>query len=159
MSDEQNQIGGREVERAVGERNETAAGRASDLPDPELVERPRRRQYSAEYKLKIIAEAEACTEAGEIGALLRREGIYSSLLSQWRQQREQGGLAALSRPPGRPPAGQLERENAALRARVERAEAELALARKVIAVQGNVSALLGDLLEPRSAPSDESNEE
>jgi hypothetical protein len=69
--------GGRLVERAVGERSEAAGGRAvpAGLPDPELVERPRRRRFSAEYKLRILAEAEACSRPGEVGALVRREGI------------------------------------------------------------------------------------
>jgi transposase-like protein len=129
-----------------------------NTPDPELVERPRRRRFTAEYKLRILQEAEACTESGEIGALLRREGLYSSLLSEWRKQRDEGALAGLARARGRRKAHPLETENARLRRRAERAEAELAKARKVIEVQGNVSALLGELLEPRGAKPDESSE-
>jgi hypothetical protein len=83
--------------------------------------------------------------------LLRREGLYSSILSEWRKQREAGSLEALERPRGRKPADPLEAENASLRRRLERTEAELEKARKVIEVQGNVSALLGQLLEPRGA--------
>jgi transposase-like protein len=127
------------------------------VPDPELVERPRRRRFTAEYKLRILQEADACTRPGEIGALLRRAGLYSSLLSAWRQQREEGALAALKRPRGRRGPHPLEAENARLRERVTRAEAELAKARKVIEVQGNVSALLGELLEPRGAKPNESS--
>jgi len=115
-------------------------------PDPELVERPKRRRFTAKYKLRILEEAEACTEPGEIGALLRREGLYTSHLSAWRKQRREGALAGLSRPRGRKGADPIERENAALRRRLERAERELERARKVIEVQGNVSALLGELL-------------
>ena len=138
---------------AVGERNGAAAGRAAPggVPDPELVDRPVRRRFSAEYKLGILREAEACTAPGEIGELLRREGLYSSILSEWRKQRDAGSLQALSRPRGRKPPHPLEAENATLRKRAERAETELQKARKVIEVQGNVSALLGELLEPRGA--------
>ena len=70
-------------------------------PDPEWVEGPRRRRFTSEYKLRVLREAEACTKAGEIGALLRREGLYSSLLSEWRKQRDEGALAALERRRGR----------------------------------------------------------
>jgi transposase len=83
--------------------------------------------------------------------LLRREGLYSSLLTEWRRARDTGALEALERPRGRPKADPREREIAELRRRAERAEAELVRARKVIEVQGNVSALLGELLEPRGA--------
>ena len=121
------------------------------VPDPELVERATRRRFSAEYKLRILQQAEACTRPGEIGALLRREGLYTSHLTAWRKQREQGALAALGRPRGRPKGDGRQAEVAALRARAERAEAELEKARRVIEVQGNVSALLGELLEPRGA--------
>src|SRR5450756_1118728 len=73
--------------------------------DPELVERPQRRRFSAEYKLRVLHEADGLSRPGEIGALLRREGLYSSHLSTWRGQREEGVLEALSRPRGRKPAG------------------------------------------------------
>ena len=116
-----------------------------------FVERPRRRRFSAEYKLRILREVEACTRPGEVGALCRREGLYSSLLTEWRRARDAGSLEALARPRGRRPVDPLAAENAALRRRVERAEAELATARHVTWVQGNVSALLGQLLEPRGA--------
>jgi len=128
------------------------------LPDPELVERPVRRRFSAEYKLRVLREADACAKPGEVGALLRREGLYSSLLTEWRRAREAGALSALERPRGRRPVHPLEVENAELRRRLERAEGELAKARRVIEVQGNVSALLGQLLEPRGATPDASTE-
>jgi len=124
---------------------------ASAPPDPELVERARRRRFSAEYKLRVLREADACSKPGEIGALLRREGLYSSLLTEWRRQRERGSLEALDRPRGRPKADPREAQIAVLKRRLERAERELEKARKVIEVQGNVSALLGELLEPRGA--------
>src|SRR4051812_32857808 len=121
------------------------------VPDPELVERASRRRFSAEYKLRILRETDACSRPGEIGALLRREGLYTSHLTAWRKQRDAGALAGLDRKRGRKPADPRDAENAVLRRRLERAEAELEKARKVIEVQGNVSALLGELLEPRGA--------
>ena len=148
-----NGAGGRVAQRAEGERSEAAAERAEQVGarDPELVERPRRRRFTAQYKLCIVVEADACSRPGEIGALLRREGLYSSLLTEWRRARDAGALEALERPRGRTPSHPLETENADLRRRAEAAEAELETARKVIEVQGNVSALLGQLLEPRGA--------
>src|SRR5215210_6099118 len=150
---EMNGAGGREAERAVGEHSEATAERPShaEAPDPELVERPRRRRFSAEYKLRVLREADACTRPGEVGALLRREGLYTSHLTYWRKQREAGALKALGRPRGRKPAERRDAELAALRRRAERAEAELEKAKRVIEVQGNVSALLGELLEPKGA--------
>jgi transposase-like protein len=124
-------------------------------PHPELTERPRRRRFTAEYKLNILAQADACQQHGALGALLRREGLYSSHLDAWRKQREAGALAALGQPRGRRKPDARDVEIAQLRRRAERAEAELAKAKKVIEVQGNVSALLGIMLEPSSALADE----
>ena len=148
-----NGTGGHGAQRAVGERSEVAPGsdRGLDTPDPELIERPKRRRFTAEYKLRILRAADACSKSGEMGALLRREGLYTSHLSDWRRQRDEGALTALDRPRGRRRPNPLETENAELRRRLERAEADLAKARKVIEVQGNVSALLGELLAPGSA--------
>ena len=141
------------AERAVGERSESGRARGSSAgsPDPELVERASRRKFTAEYKLQVVREADGCSEPGEIGALLRREGLYSSHLTQWRQARDAGALEALARPRGRKRTDRRDAEMAAVRRRAERAEAELVKARRVIEVQGNVSALLGELLEPRGA--------
>ena len=69
-------------------------GRVS--PSPEVLERPVRRRFTVEYKAKILAEADACTEAGQFGELLRREGLYSSHLTTWRRQRDEGVLAGLT---------------------------------------------------------------
>lgn len=143
-------VGGRFAERAVGERSE-AGGGSDAVPDPELVEQPKRRRFTAEYKLRILKEAEACSRPGEIGALLRREGLYSGHLSKWRRQREAGALEALERPRGRKPADRREVELAELRRRAERAEAELAKARRVIEIQGNISALLEQMLGTEGA--------
>jgi hypothetical protein len=141
---------GRETERAEGERSEAAGGSAPPeaVPDPELTERPKRRSFTAKYKLAVLKQADACKKPGELGVLLRREGLYSSHLSSWRRQREKGELG---RKRGRKGADPLETENAELRRRAERAEAELVKARKVIEVQGNVSALLEDLLGTEGA--------
>src|SRR5680860_649298 len=146
---EKNGAAGREAERAEGESSEAAGGSAAPeaVPDPEL-KRPKRRHFSAEYKLKVLKEADTCKKQGELGALLRREGLYSSHLSTWRSQRDAG---TLGRKRGRKAADPLETENAELRRRAERAEAELVKARKVIEVQGNVSALLEDLLGTEGA--------
>ena len=70
-------------------------------PDPEVEGRPKRRRFSAEYKARILREAERCGKPGEIGALLRREGLYASHLITWRRQREKDGVAGLSRKRGR----------------------------------------------------------
>ncbi len=114
-------------------------------PDPEVPERARGpRRYSAKYKARILAEYETLDKAGK-GALLRREGLYTSLISAWRDQRDRGALEALAKPAGRTPADPLERENVQLRRRVDRLEGELDRARRVIEVQGKLSALLEQL--------------
>ncbi len=147
---------GRFVEGAVGERSEMPGAHAvsggGSRPDPELAERPRRRRFTGEYKLGILREAAGATRPGEIAVMLRREGLYSSHLAAWRKQQDAGALRGLEprkRGPRGPSSEQL--ELLAVRARLERAEAELATARRVIEVQGNVSALLEDLLAPKSA--------
>jgi transposase-like protein len=106
--------------------------------------RAKTRTYTAAYKARILAEYESLDKAGK-GGLLRREGLYTSLISAWRQQRDQGSLAALARPAGRPPADPRDRETARLRGENERLRAELDKARRVIDVQGKLSALLGQL--------------
>jgi transposase-like protein len=123
-----------------------------------LVERPRRRKFTAAYKLDVLREADACTKPGEIGALLRREGLYTSHLSAWRKQHDEGALKALSRRRGRPKPDPRDAHIERLRRRAERAESELATARRVIEVQGNVSALLEELLQARGATRDGSSE-
>jgi transposase-like protein len=123
-----------------------------------LVKRAQRRQFTAEYKLRIVREAEACSKEGDIGALLRREGLYSSHLATWRKQRDRAELGTSSPPRGHPAADPRDAQIAKLLKRAERAEAELSTARKVIEVQGNVSALLDQLLKPRGATLDESTE-
>lgn len=111
-------------------------------PDPQVEARstgPRR--YSAEYKARILAEYEVLDKKGK-GALLRREGLYSSLITTWRQQRDKGAGAALAAPAGRPKADPRDKEIARLEAKVARLEKDLGRARTVIEVQGKLSALL-----------------
>jgi len=108
-------------------------------PDPQVVPKAERRRFSAEYKLRILTEADRCSEQGQIGALLRREGLYASHLTTWRRQRDQG---ALSQKRGRKPdphaaeIKRLEHENERLRLRLERAE-------RIIDVQKKLAQLLG----------------
>jgi len=114
-------------------------------------ERPTRRRFSAPYKLRLLREADACMAPGQLGALLRREGLYSSHLANWRKQRDDGAFDTLARPRGRKPAdpaaaelARLRRENAQLQRRLEVAET-------IIAVQKKVSGLLGiTLTEPEA---------
>lgn len=147
-------------ERREGERSEPeqlgggpngVASPENGIPGPEVPEKARRRRFSAEYKNRILAEADACSEAGEVGALLRREGLYSSHLSAWRRQREQGGLAALGKKRGRKPLRderqqeleRLQRENRQLRRKLEQAEL-------VLEIQKKASEILGIPLNPRA---------
>src|SRR5690606_18990066 len=114
---------------------------------------PVRRVFTADYKLAILAEHDACTESGEKGALLRREGLYSSLIADWRRQHRQGLLkAAMGRSDGGRGGPSLS-EVAKLRAENERLRKKLAQAEVVIEVQGKVHALLEDI--SKSAATDE----
>jgi len=115
----------------------------AEVPDPEVVPRAKRRQFSAQYKLRILTEVDQCTQRGEIGALLRREGLYSSHLTTWRKQRDRGQLQGLTpKKRGRKPDPQaaelarLQRENERLKARLEQAET-------IIEVQKKLSQMLG----------------
>ena len=113
------------------------------IPDPEVTPKAQRRRFSAEYKLRILREAEACNEAGELGALLRREGLYSSHLTEWRRQRAAGELAGLQpRKRGRV-SDPLAVELAQAQQENERLHARLAQAELVIEVQKKLSQLLG----------------
>ena len=115
------------------------------VPDPEVPAKATRRRFTAAYKLLIVEKADACETPGEIGELLRREGLYSSHLSAWRKAAREGSLRELAKKRGPKPAGgkrearkvrKLERENARLRE-------ELRKARIIIDVQGKVAGLLG----------------
>ena len=116
------------------------------VPDPEVRERAARRRFTAEYKLQVLRQADQCAGVGEIGALLRREGLYSSHLTTWRRQREQGALVALApKKRGRPAVpvsplarrvAELQRDNARLARRLHQAEA-------IIEAQKKLSEILG----------------
>ena len=123
------------------------SGAADDLtgPDPEVPERARGpRRYSASYKAQILEEYERLDKASK-GALLRRKGLYTSLISEWRKQRDRGALQALAKPAGRRPADPRDQQVARLRKENQRLASELDKARKVIEVQGKLSALLEQL--------------
>jgi transposase len=118
----------------------------SQVADPEVVPQAKRRRFSAKYKLRILEEADACREAGEIGALLRREGLYSSYLTAWRRQRDQGQLEALSpKKRGRKLSMDeaLAEELDALKRENQRLESRLQQAETIIEVQKKLSGLLG----------------
>jgi transposase len=124
-----------------------------DTPDPEVVAKAERRRFTAEYKLRVLAEADTCTKPGQIGALLRREGLYRSHLDKWRKQRREGTLQALS-PQKRGPKVDLQAaEIARLRRENERLLARLRRAETIIDVQKKVAALLG--VPMGESPSDE----
>ena len=119
----------------------------AQAPDPQVPERPRPpRTYPAAYKLRILGEYGQLDKAGK-GALLRREGLYTSLISEWRKQRDKGALAALGEGQrrGRPPVDPLQRELARLAAENARLRDQLARQAKVLEVQGELSALLSRL--------------
>jgi transposase len=145
---------GREDQLGVAELGFGAGGRAAPagVPDPELVEQAKRRTFTAKYKAGILAKADACTKPGEVGELLRREGLYTSHLTYWRKQCTDGALKELGKPRGRTPVDRRDQEIAQLKRKLERSEAELAKARRVIEIQGKVSALLEEMLGTESAP-------
>jgi len=119
---------------------------ANSAPDPEVPGKKPRRKFTAKYKLRILAEADACTQPGQMGALLRREGLYSSNLTTWRQQRAQGILQAMSpkkrgrklkqKNPLAERVAQLEKENRRLQDKLKKAET-------IIDVQKKISEILG----------------
>lgn len=116
---------------------------AMAMVNPEVPPRAKRRQFSPAYKQRILEEADGCTQRGQIGALLRREGLYTSHLDKWRAQRAQGTLAGLmpkkrGRKPKPEPA-----ENARLRRELERVQRKLQRAETIIAFQKKLADLLG----------------
>lgn len=120
-----------------------------ERPSTEVVTRAARRRYTAEYKLRILCEVEACKGTGEIGALLRREGLYSSNLTKWREQRARGELEGLAAQRRGPKENVQAVENARLKCENERLREELRKAQLIIEVQKKVSQLLGvPLAEP-----------
>lgn len=128
------------------------------VPDPEVAAKPKRRRFTADYKRSIVEQAEAGQDAGAIGSLLRREGLYSSHLSTWRRQSRQGELAALSpQKRGRKiTVSPLLEENRKLVATNARLQKRLENAELIIDVQKKLAALLGRSIP--DTPIDEGNE-
>jgi len=128
------------------------------VPNPEVLEKPIRRRFTAEYKLRILQEVDALSESGQIGALLRREGLYSSNLTTWRRQRDNGTIEALSpKKRGRKAHRQdpLIQENEQLRRQNERLARRLKKAEAIIDFQKKISEILGI---PLSQPESEEND-
>ncbi len=123
---------------------EVPGGQTLVVPDSKQPERATRRSYPAKYKAAILAEYDGLDKAGK-GALLRREGLYTSLIDAWRKQRDRGGIAALEAPVGRPAKDPRDRELDRLRVENARLAKKLETAERVIEVQGKLSALLEDL--------------
>jgi transposase len=145
-----------EPERSEGERNGGANNRAAAAPpNPEVSAKPKRRQFTAAYKARIVEEVQKCTEQGQIGVILRREGLYSSAITLWRRQYQSGALRALKddkrgRKTTRDPRDQeLERQ----RREIEHLNKKLHKAELIIDIQKKVAALLGNPIE--TLPSDE----
>src|SRR5881296_2210658 len=158
------------AERSEGERSEpqrsgaTAKAGANPVltsrPDSEVVVKPKRRTFTVEYKQRILMEAEAAAATrGGLGALLRREGLYSSLLAYWRRERADGILEALT-PQKRGPKSRgnpMEEENQKLRRQNARLTEDLRKAHLIIDVQKKVAALLGNPIpEPDPDPEEKS---
>jgi transposase len=138
-----------------GARRATGVAAGGGHPDPEVPAKAKRRQFSAEYRMRILREADACKASGELGALLRREGLYSSHLVLWRRQREAGALAGMRAKKRGPKAKvqdprvkQLEKENARLQRQLKQAET-------IIDIQKKVASILGI---PLNAPELDENE-
>jgi transposase-like protein len=138
-------VGRREPERSEGDRSATEAKAVAANPDPEVMAQAKRRRFTAEYKLTVLTAADQAKGSGGIGALLRREGLYSSLLATWRRERDAGVLQALT-PQKRGPKSKrdpLAEENQQLRRETARLTEELRKAAIVIDIQKKVATLLG----------------
>ena len=116
--------------------------------DPEVLAKPVRRRFSEEYKKRIVQEADACTEPGQVGALLRREGLYSSHLTDWRRQQQASGHGRRGHQGRRASDGRLAAENRELRRKAKQLERQLAQAEAIVELQKKVSSLLGITLTP-----------
>lgn len=137
-----------EPERSGGEPNGVGNNRAADprVPNPEVLAKPQRRRFTTAYKARIVEEAMACTEPGQIGALLRREGLYSSALTLWRKQYQSGALKGLKdskrgrkkvNDPRDKELDRLRRDNRRLTKKLEQAELIIDIQKKVAAMLGN----------------------
>ena len=121
-------------------------GDRQERPDPEVPEKARRRTFTAQYKLEVLAAYDAAGP-GEKGAILRREGLYSSHIVDWRRSRDSGALAGPGRPRGRPAADPRDAQIARLQKEKAKLEQELAKARFVVDVQSKLQALLETISE------------
>jgi len=141
--------------RATGVARE-AAERNGDVPDPEVAGKVTRRRFTAAYKRRIVREADKCTKPGDLGALLRREGVYSSSLSAWRRQLAAGDLAGTGakRGPKAQPKDPRDKRIAELERETRRLGRKLEQAETVIGIQKKVASLLGI---PLRSPDDEEN--
>ncbi len=143
-----------EPERSAGEPNAVAnnPAAAGPLPDPEVLAKSQRRRFTPAYKARIVEEAMACTEPGQVGALLRREGLYSSALTLWRRQYQSGALQALKdNKRGRKRTRDArDQELERLRCEVERLDKKLSQAELIIDIQKKVAAILGNPIETPS---------
>ncbi len=119
-------------------------------PDPEVLEKAKRRRFSAEYRLDIVRKADGCKETGQIGALLRREGLYSSQLVLWRRQRDAGALSTMRARKRGPKAKVVDPEVAVLTRENARLQRRLAQAEGIIEVQKKVAEILGIHLKPQA---------
>ncbi len=139
------------------ERSEGGSSEAPSSPDPEVPEKAKRRHFTAEYKLRVLEEADACQEPGEVGALLRREGLYSSHLTEWRRARREGALKSLTKQRG--PKGRrrdrVARENEKLRKENARLQRRLEQAEKILEIQKKASEILGIPLNRPESGDDE----
>jgi transposase-like protein len=115
----------------------------AEVPETEVVAKSQRRRFSAEYKRKVLQEVAACKRPGELGAVLRREGLYSSHLTKWREQEKRGDLAPKKRGPKARVVDERDRRIAELEREKARLEAELEKSKVIIDVQKKVSLLLG----------------
>ncbi|MCP4009117.1 MAG: transposase [Proteobacteria bacterium] len=135
--------GSQGARRATGEAPGSGGTRTSSIvaPDPEVAEKRSRRRFTAKYKLRILQQADNCNQPGQLGALLRREGLYSSNLTAWRRQREKGMLTGLApkkrgrkNKPKNPLAekiARLEKENRKLRLKLKQAETIIDVQKKI----------------------------
>jgi transposase len=138
-------LGRRESERSEGDRSASDGKTSAARPDPEVVAQAKRRRFTAEYKQRILAAADQAKNSGGVGALLRREGLYSSLLTTWRRERDAVVLQALA-PQKRGPKSKRDpvaEENQKLRRETARLTEELRKAEIVIDIQKKVATLLG----------------
>lgn len=152
-----------DTERRGGERSEAhRSGEASNIereliPDPQVPTKATRRRFTSKFKLQVLREADRCKAPGKIGALLRRHGLYSSLLSTWRRERDAGALERLSQKRGRKPAPRnpLAAELAKVQRENRRLEAKLRKAELIIDIQKKASQILGIPLNTPESEDDE----